>query len=381
MEQNKMEITNMNENKMEVTNMEQKMMNNGATEAQATTKVDILEEGVFIRPEAGQLMQGMTTDAYIENMINSLSGKKQVWAYVSESMIAVTSDSTKVAEFTTKLKKIWGNACCERVSGDVAIKTLKKQLSSIAKKWAVKDAIFQIEELGGKFEKGGCVLATSDDYKLVVNMFIDKERGSRYYQITEEKNGRKWGNQCKENRFKTKDMSDATKITSFLEERLGDYSESEISINRICTLIEKNRLIAVDEHNIINGEILDIEDVFKGFEHYIRSHISEKGIIAVKLRNGDIHVGIGASENKSASKNFDEVLDSIAPANNSRAVKSEMKKARMLKCDRADYQKTLSEVSCNIGDKIYSFNFNKEVLEELYKLYLDKMNSKGNTAA
>ena len=212
-------------------------------------------------------------------------------------------------------------------------------------------------------------------------MFIDKATGGRYYQIIEEGNGKKWGNQCNESRFRPKDMRDATRITGYLEERLGDYSKCETAITEICTNIEENRLIAVDENNIINGEIHDVEDIFKAFENYLRKHITEKGVIAVKLRTGEIHVGIGASETKSASKIFDTVLDCIAPANSTRAVKSEMKKVGMLKCDRADYQKTLSDVSCNIGDKIYSFNFNKEVLEELYNKYVEGMKSKENERA
>lgn len=361
--------------------MEQNKINNEATETQATTKADLLAEGVFIRSRAGKLINGITTDAYIEEIKNSLSNKSQVWAYADESVIAITSDSSNVPALNTKLKKIWSDEICERVSGDVEIKTLQKKLSSIAKKWAVKEAIYQIEEFGGKFENGGCTLATSGEYKLVMNMFIDKATGSRYYQIIEEKEGMKWGNQCNESKFRVKDVKDPKKITEFLEGKLGDYSELESTISKICTLIEKHRIIAVDENNIINGEIHDIDYVFSGFENYIRNHISENGIIAVRLRTGEIHVGIGASETKAASKNFDTILDCIAPANSTKAVKSEMKKAGRLKCDRADYQKTLSGVSCKYGDKIYSFNFDKEVLEELYKLFVEKTRANDNTVA
>lgn len=380
-----MKITsNINENTViekEIKTMEQNKINNGATETQETINVDILANGVFIKPEAGKTIEGMTSDAYIEEIKNSLNNKSQVWAFVDESVIAITSDSSNAPTLNTKLKKIWSDAICKRVSGDVAIKTLQNKLSAIAKKWAVKEAIYQIEELGGKFENGGCTLATSGDYKLILNMFVDKATGSRYYQIIEETEGMKWGNQCNESRFRVSDMKDAKRITGFLEERLGDYSEIEGSITKICTLIEKYRLIAVDENNIINGEIHDIDYVFSGFENYIRNHISENGIIAVRLRTGEIHVGIGASETKAASKNFDTILDCIAPANSTKAVKSEMKKAGRLKCDRADYQKTLSGVSCKYGDKIYSFNFDKEVLEELYKLFVDKTKTDENTAA
>lgn len=361
--------------------MEQNKINNETVETQTTTKVDILAQAVFIRPEVGKLIKGMTQEVYIGKVIEALEGKKQVWAFVLESVIAITSDSSNAPALTTKLKKNWSDVTCERVSGDVAIKTLQKKLLDIAKKWAVKDAIYQIEELGGKFENGGCTLATSDDYKLVLNMFVDKATGSRYYQIIEEKNGKKWANQCNESRFRPKDMRDATRITGYLEERLGDYSKCESAITEICTIIEEKRLIAVDEDNIMNGEILDVEEVFNGFEHYFRNYISTDGIVAVKLRTGEIHVGIGASTSKSASKNFDAILDCIAPANSTRAVKSEMKKAGMLKCDRTDYQKTLSDVSCHIGDKIYSFNFNKEVLEELYSKYIETMKSKENEGA
>lgn len=368
-------------NEKENTVMEQNKINDKVAEAQATTTTDMVAEGVFIRSRAGKLINGITTDAYIEEIKNSLNNKSQVWAYADESVIAITSDSSNVPALNTKLKKIWSDATCERVSGDVAIKALQKKLSSIAKKWAVKEAIYQIEEFGGKFENGGCTLATSGEYKLVMNMFIDKATGSRYYQIIEEKEGMKWGNQCNESKFRVKDVKDPKKITEFLEGKLGDYSECESSITKNCILIEQYRLIAVDENNIINGEIHDVEDVFKGFENYIRNHITENGVIAVKLRTGEIHVGIGASTTKSASKNFDAVLDYIAPANSIRAVKSEMKKAGMLKCDRADYQKTLSDVSCYIGDKIYSFNFDKEVLEELYNLFIEKTRANDNNAA
>jgi len=380
-----MKITsNINENTVnekEITGMEQNKMNNGATETQVTVKRNMLAEGVFMKFATGKLYKGMTADACIEQIKISLTDKTQVWAYADESVIAITSDSSKVPVLTTKLKKIWSDAICERISGDVAIKALQKKLSSIAKKWAVKEAIYQIEELGGKFENGGCTLATSGDYKLVLNMFIDKATGSRYYQIIEEKEGMKWGNQCNESRFRTKDMRNATKITDYLEDRLGNYPNPESAITRICTLIEKYRLIAVDEDNIMNGEILDIEEVFKGFEHYIRNHITEMGIMAVELSNHEIHVGIGASMSKSTSKNFDAILDYIAPANSSRTVKSEMKKAKMLKCDRSDYQKTLSEVHSGISDKIYSFNFEKEVLEELYNKYVETMKSKETEGA
>lgn len=381
----RLEITENTVNEKEIKTMEQNKINNGATETQETTQetinVDILANGVFIKPEAGKPIEGMTSDAYIEEIKNSLNNKSQVWAFVDESVIAITSDSSNAPTLNTKLKKIWSDATCERVSGDVVIKTLQNKLSAIAKKWAVKEAIYQIEELGGKFENGGCTLATSGDYKLILNMFVDKATGSRYYQIIEETESLKWGNLCTECRFRVKDMKDAKRITGFLEERLGDYSEIEGSITKICTLIEKYRLIAVDEDNIINGEIHDVDYIFSGFENYIRNHITENGIIAVRLRTGEIHVGIGASETRAASKNFDTILDCIAPANSTRAVKSEMKKAGMFKCDRADYQKTLSDVSCNIGDKIYSFNFDKEVLEELYKLFVDKTKTDENTAA
>lgn len=376
--------TNINENTVnekEITVMEQNKISNGATETQVTTKVDFLAKGVFIKLEVGKMIKGMTSDAYIEEIKNSLNNKSQVWAFVDESVIAITSDSSNAPSLTTKLKKIWSDATCDRVSGDVAIKALQKKLSSIAKKWAVKEAIYQIEEFGGKFENGGCTLATSGKYRLVLNMFIDKATGSRYYQIIEEIEGMKWGNQCNESRFRIKDMKEPKRITEFLEEKLGDYSDYETAITKICTLIETNRLIAVDEENIINGEIHDVEYIFKGFENYLRNHITENGVIAVKLRTGEIHVGIGASETKSASKNFDTILDCIAPANSTRAVKSEMKKAGMFKCDRADYQKTLSDVSCYIGDKIYSFNFDKEVLEELYNLFVEKTNKNENSAA
>ena len=362
-------------NEKEIKTMEQNKINNGATETQETAKVDILVRGVFINPTAGKPIDGMTADAYIEEIINQLNDKSQVWAYVNDNLIAITTDSRKCPDFNTKLKQMWSNANCQRFVGVEGLCKLKSKLSTMAKQIRIEEAVYQIEKLGGKFDKGSCILASSGKCKLFLTMFIDKEKGSRYYQITEEMNGKMWGNQCNENRFRPDAIKDASKISGFLVNRLGDYSESESAISKICCLIETFRLILVDEDRIINAEILDITDVFKGFENYIRHHITDEGIIAVKLSTGEIHVGIGASPSKQASKIFDTILDYIAPANSSRAVKSELKREGKLKTDKADYQKTLSDRSCQIGDKIYSFNFDEKVLVELYELYLTKHKS------
>lgn len=373
-------------NETTVNEKENKVMNenkvkNGVTETQVAMKVDILDRGVFIKPTAGKQINGMTADAYIEEIINQLNDKSQVWAYADDNLIAITSDSRKCPDFNTKLKQMRSNANCQRVEGDEELCKLKNKLSAIAKAVRVEEAVYQIEKLGGKFDKGSCILASSGKCKLILTMFIDKEKGSRYYQITEEMNGKIWGNQCNENRFRPDAIKDASKISGFLVNRLGDYSESESAIAKICCLIETFRLILIDEDRIINAEILDIADVFKGFENYIKHHITDEGIIAVKLSTGEIHVGIGASPSKQASKIFDTILDYIAPANSSRAVKSELKREGKLKTDKADYQKTLSDRSCQIGDKIYSFNFDEKVLVELYELYLTKHKSDESLSA
>ena len=116
-----MKITsNINENTVnekEIKTMEQNKMNNGATETQVTEKRDMLTESVFMELEAGKLYKGMTQDACIEQINMEIDGKTQVWAYADERVIAITSDSSKVPALTTKLKKIWSDVTCERVSG------------------------------------------------------------------------------------------------------------------------------------------------------------------------------------------------------------------------------------------------------------------------
>ena len=244
----------------------------------------------------------------------------------------------------------------------------KKELPENRKKTRVEDARKEIEKLGGHIENGSCILAENDDGSLKLDMFIDKKRGSRFYQIIEKWDGREWGSQCKDNCFSTEDITQSSKIDAYLKSRLGDYSMCCSSISKICCIVENNRLLSVDFDKIINGDVLNTEEVFEAFKCYIEKNIGRDEIVVIKTTK-EIHVGIGASTTKTASKNFVDILQKIAPYNNARFVKSELKRKGFLKCDNTDYQKTIAGVHNTVGDKIYSFNFDEEFLEKIYNIH------------
>lgn len=232
----------------------------------------------------------------------------------------------------------------------------------------IRDAVNEIEKRGGRFEKTRCMIAENEGFTLILEMFIDKYRGTRFYQIIEERDGEEWGSQCKETCFSPRDITKIEKIKDYLQNRLGNYSDRYSAIAEICCIVENNRLLALDFNKVINCDVLNTKEILNAFRNYIERNIGRDGIVAIKTTN-DTHVGIGASATKTASKNFDDILQKIAPYNNSRSVKSELKRKGLLKCDNTDYQKTIAGVHNTVGDKIYSFNFDEEFLEKIYNMH------------
>lgn len=349
--------------------LEKKMLENNEVSVETgSTKKGMLDDMVLMEIKRGRIISDMTQEAYIGKIIADLDSRTQVWSYVDEKVIAITANKQKSLELMMETRKICSQAPFNEVSGEGEIETLKKELSKIRKKIHEEDAKYEIEKLGGHIENGSCILAENDNGSLKLDLFIDKKRGSRFYQIIEKWDGKEWGSQCKDNCFSTEDITQPPKIDAYLKNRLGDYSMCCSSISKICCIVENNRLLSVDFCKIINGDVLNTEEVFEAFKCYIEKNIGRDEIVAIKTMN-DTHVGIGASATKTASKNFDDILQKIAPYNNARSVKSELKRKGLLKCDNTDYQKTIAGVHNTFGDKIYSFKFDDAVLKQIYNMH------------
>lgn len=145
----------------------------------------------------------------------------------------------------------------------------------------------------------------------------------------------------------------------------------------MCELIESHRLLKSDTQKTINSESLDVEQIMEDLELYIRDRMHEDGIVAIQLRTGEIHVGIGASKNMSAAKNMKRILQEIAPynkVNNVIDVMRGQKKFRTNGTNENLYALSDNKLKYNNGcRKMYSLNFDQKVLQELFDEHTKKV--------
>lgn len=186
--------------------------------------------------------------------------------------------------------------------------------------------------------------------------------------------------------------SDVEKGTSKVDKILmgmqGYYGDVQQNIKIDMSKIAKYRLLkpVVADSDVLNGEQIVTE-----LKSWFKLYISDSRVASF-IMDDFYHVALVKRGEKTPYKIFQEVMQEIAPANKTSAIKDWLYENNMLVHDSnsacRDTQKTLSvpitEQIDSKGDKCISFNFEEEYRKKYYEEYVKKqedpkLNNKNNT--
>lgn len=179
-----------------------------------------------------------------------------------------------------------------------------------------------------------------------------------------------------------------SKVDNIMMGMQGYYNDKIVTIKENMSQIAKYRLLkpVVADSDVLNG-VQVVEELKNWFE----SHMSDQRVASFVV-DDVYHVALVKRGEKTPYKIFIEVMQEIAPANRTSAIKDWLYENNMLVHDSnlecRDTQKTLSapiieQIDSN-GDKCISFNFEEEFRKEYYEEYVKrieamKLNNKNNT--
>lgn len=179
-----------------------------------------------------------------------------------------------------------------------------------------------------------------------------------------------------------------SKVDDILMGMQGYYGDKITSIKENMSQIAKYRLLkpVVADSDVLNGEQIVTE-----LKSWFKSHISDTRVASF-IMDDFYHVALVKRGEKTPYKIFQELMQEIAPANKTSAIKDWLYENNMLVHDSnsacRDTQKTLSvpitEQIDSKGDKCISFNFEEEYRKKYYEEYVKKqeelkLNNKNNT--
>ena len=186
--------------------------------------------------------------------------------------------------------------------------------------------------------------------------------------------------------------SDVEKETSKVDKILmgmqGYYEDKITSIKENMSQIAKYRLLkpVVADSDVLNGEQIVTE-----LKSWFKLYISDSRVASF-IMDDFYHVALVKRGEKTPYKIFQEVMQEIAPANKTSAIKDWLYENNKLVHDSnsacRDTQKTLSvpitEQINSKGDKCISFKFEEEYRKKYYEEYVKKqedpkLNNKNNT--
>lgn len=181
---------------------------------------------------------------------------------------------------------------------------------------------------------------------------------------------------------------ETSKVDDILMGMQGYYGDVQQNIKSDMSQIAKYRLLkpVVADLDVLNGE-----QIVKELKSWFKSHISDTRVASF-IMDDFYHVALVKRGEKTPYKIFQEVMQEIAPANKTSAIKDWLYENNMLVHDSnsacRDTQKTLSvpitEQIDSKGDKCISFNFEEEYRKKYYEEYVKKqeelkLNNKNNT--
>lgn len=181
---------------------------------------------------------------------------------------------------------------------------------------------------------------------------------------------------------------ETSKVDDILMGMQGYYGDAQQNIKSDMSQIAKYRLLkpVVADLDVLNGE-----QIVKELKSWFKSHISDTRVASF-IMDDFYHVALVKRGEKTPYKIFQEVMQEIAPANKTSAIKDWLYENNMLVHDSnsacRDTQKTLSapiikQIDSD-GDKCISFNFEEEYRKKYYEEYVKKqedlkLNNKNNT--
>lgn len=169
---------------------------------------------------------------------------------------------------------------------------------------------------------------------------------------------------------------ETSKVDDILMGMQGYYGDKIVNIKGNMSQIAKYRLLkpVVADSDVLNGE-----QIVKELKIWFESHMSDQRVASFVV-DDVYHVAIVKRGEKTPYKIFYEVMQEIAPANKTSAIKDWLYENNMLVHDSnsacRDTQKTLSapiiEQIDSTGDKCISFNFEEEYRKKYYEEYVKK---------
>ncbi len=181
---------------------------------------------------------------------------------------------------------------------------------------------------------------------------------------------------------------ETSKVDDILMGMQGYYGDKITSIKENMSQIAKYRLLkpVVADSDVLNGE-----QIVKELKSWFKLCMSDS-VVASFIMDDFYHVALVKKGEKTPYKIFQEVMQEIAPANKTSAIKDWLYENNMLVHDSnsacRDTQKTLSAPIIkqigSKGDKCISFNFEEEYRKKYYEEYVKKqedlkLNNKNNT--
>lgn len=241
------------------------------------------------------------------------------------------------------------------------------------------------------FEKGyvDIVKAIDSDKHLILKAIKSRKNQMNYKLIEILEDGT---SDELENNKTILNPSDVEKGTSKVDKILmgmqGYYGDVQQNIKIDMSKIAKYRLLkpVVADSDVLNGE-----QIVTGLKSWFKLYISDSRVASF-IMDDFYHVALVKRGEKTPYKIFQEVMQEIAPANKTSAIKDWLYENNKLVHDSnsacRDTQKTLSEpITEQIGskgDKCISFNFEEEYRKKYYEEYVKKqedlkLNNKNNT--
>lgn len=165
-----------------------------------------------------------------------------------------------------------------------------------------------------------------------------------------------------------------SKVDDILMGMQGYYGDVQQKIKIYMSQIAKYRLLkpVVADSDVLNGE-----QIIKELKIWFESHMSDSRVASFVI-DDFYHVALVKRGERTPYKIFYEVMQEIAPANKTSAIKDWLYENNMLVHDSnsacMDTQKTLSapiiEQINSKGDKCISFNFEEEYRKKYYEEYV-----------
>lgn len=216
---------------------------------------------------------------------------------------------------------------------------------------------------------------------LILRAYKDNDEGIRKYQVFEKDatTGKEFGTYSEKSFFSANEIRRACKrFQDRVEGFEGQYTDKFRDIMTMTNTIDKYRLL---NHSYIrNSEVLSTDEILHRLQEHMFDHPEDRRIVALMIGD-EITVGVVGRDKRTAYKAVNSLLEEIAPCNKPKTfLDIYYNNQNNLKDNDKTKQKTLSvpnrtkhEIN---GDKMYVFDFGKEVNELIFDNYNEYLKKK-----